>query len=68
LRRIDIVDVFRQPVHVPEIVEQTIRLKVLVLWLQEGVIHEEAARRARAAGVQVFMDLCILKEHRMRMQ
>jgi len=39
-----------------------------VLWLQEGVIHEEAAKRARAAGVQVFMDLCILKEHRMRMQ
>ncbi len=65
--KIDIVNVFRLPVYVPEIVEQTIQLKIPVLWLQEGVIHEQAAERAVAAGIQVFMDLCILKEHRKRL-
>ena len=64
--RIDIVDVFRRPEAVPEIVDDVIRLKLPVLWLQETVIHEEAAARARKAGVNVIMDLCILKEHRAR--
>ena len=61
--KIDIVNVFRQSSYVPEIVEEAIKLKAPVLWLQEGVIHEQAAERARQAGIQVFMNLCILKEH-----
>ena len=63
---IDVVDVFRRPEFVPEIVEETIRLKIPALWLQEGVIHETAAKRARDAGLTVIMDRCILKEHRAR--
>ncbi|HWR37293.1 MAG TPA: CoA-binding protein [Clostridia bacterium] len=65
---IDIVDVFRRPDAVPEIVDQAIRLKIPVLWLQETVVHEEAAQRARDAGIFVVMDRCILKEHRARMR
>ena len=64
--KIDIVDVFRRSEFVPEIVDQAIRLKVPAIWLQEGVIHEEAAEKARKAGIFVVMDLCILKEHRKR--
>jgi hypothetical protein len=64
--KIDIVDVFRRSDAVPEIVEQTIQIKAPAIWLQEGVIHEEAAERARKAGISVVMDLCILKEHRKR--
>lgn len=64
--KIDMVDVFRRPEFVPEIVEETIRLKIPSLWLQEGVIHEAAARKARDAGISVVMDRCILKEHRAR--
>jgi len=62
--KIDIVDVFRRSDAVPEIVEQAIQIKAPAIWLQEGVIHEEAAERARLAGTFVVMDLCILKEHR----
>ena len=61
---IDIVDIFRRPEFVPQIVEAAIRKGVRVIWMQEGVIHEEAARRAEAAGVTVIMDRCILKDHR----
>jgi len=63
---VDLVDVFRQPRFVPEIVEEAILLKIPALWLQEGVIHKAAADKAREAGLTVFMDLCILKEHRAR--
>ncbi len=66
--KIDIVDVFRRPEFVPEIVEQTIHLKVPALWLQETVVHEQAAEKARKAGIFVVMDKCILKEHRVRMR
>jgi uncharacterized protein len=59
---IALVNVFRAPSHVPEIVEDTIRLKIPYLWLQEGVIDEEAAAWAEAAGVKVVMDRCILKD------
>jgi hypothetical protein len=62
--KIDIVNVFRRSDAVPEIVEQSIQIKAPAIWLQEGVIHEEAAERARQAGIFVVMDLCILKEHR----
>ena len=64
--KIDLVNVFRRSVFVPEIVDEVIRLKLPALWLQEGVIHEEAAEKARQAGIFVVMDRCILKEHRAR--
>jgi uncharacterized protein len=65
--KIDIVNVFRRPECVPEIVDQAIRLKVPAIWLQESVIHHAAAQKAREAGILVIMDECILKEHRTRL-
>lgn len=62
--RIDIVDIFRRPEHVPDIVESAIRVGAGAIWMQEGVVHEEAAEKARQAGLAVVMDRCILKEHR----
>ena len=62
--KIDIVDVFRRPDAVPAIVDEVIALRLPALWLQETVVHENAARKAQAAGVLVVMDKCILKEHR----
>ena len=64
--RIDLVDVFRRPEYVDEIVDQTMHLKIPALWLQEDVINEGAAEKARQAGIFVVMDRCILKEHRIR--
>jgi uncharacterized protein len=61
--RIDVVDVFRDPVYVPEIVKDVIRLKIPYLWLQEGVCHDEAAGWAEADGIGLVMDRCMLKEH-----
>jgi predicted CoA-binding protein len=61
---VDIVDIFRRSEYVPEIVEEAIRIGAKTVWMQEGVIHEDAARRALAAGLEVVMDRCILKEHR----
>jgi predicted CoA-binding protein len=61
---IDIVNIFRRSDQVPEIVESAIRVKAKAVWMQEGVIHEEAAAKARAAGLTVVMDRCLLKEHR----
>lgn len=61
---VDIVDIFRRPEHVPEIVDAAIRIGARCVWMQEGVVHEEAAGKARAAGLEVVMDRCILKEHR----
>jgi predicted CoA-binding protein len=61
---VDIVNVFRQSRFVPEIVEAAIRIGAKGVWMQEGVVHEEAAQRAREAGLEVVMDRCILKEHR----
>ena len=59
---IEIVNIFRRPEYVLEIVDAAIRRGAKVVWMQEGVIHEEAAQRARAAGLEVVMDRCILKE------
>ncbi|MGA9644155.1 MAG: CoA-binding protein [Terriglobales bacterium] len=64
--KIDLVDVFRRPEFVDEIVEQAIQLKIPAIWLQEDVINQAAAEKARRAGMFVVMDLCILKEHRAR--
>lgn len=65
--RIDIANIFRRPEFVEEIVDQAIQLKIPAIWMQEGVIHERAAEKAREAGIFVFMDRCILKEHRARL-
>jgi predicted CoA-binding protein len=59
----EIVDIFRRPEYVPDIVESAIRLKAKVIWMQLGVVHEAAAARARAAGLEVVMDRCILQDH-----
>jgi len=64
--KIDIVNIFRRPEFVEEIVDQAIQLKVPAIWMQEGVIHEKAAEKARQARIFVVMDRCILKEHRQR--
>ena len=64
--KIDLVDIFRRPEFVPEVVDQAIALAVSAVWMQEGVIHEQAAEKARQAGIFVVMDRCILKEHRAR--
>jgi predicted CoA-binding protein len=64
--KIDIVNIFRRPEFVEEIVDEAIRLKVPAIWMQEDVIHEKAAEKARQAGIFVVMDRCILKEHRAR--
>jgi len=64
--KVDIVDVFRRSEYVPDIVDEAIRLKLPAIWLQEDVIHEAAAEKAREAGIFVVMDRCILKEHRAR--
>jgi len=61
--KIDIVNIFRRPDAVPEVVDQAIQLKVPAIWMQEGVVHEQAAEKAREAGIFVVMDRCILKEH-----
>ena len=60
---IDVVDIFREPAVVPEIVEQAIARQAKVIWMQLGVIHEEAALRAREAGLEVVMDRCMKIEH-----
>jgi predicted CoA-binding protein len=64
--KIDLVNIFRRPEFVEEVVDQAIQLKVPAVWMQEDVIHEKAAEKARQAGIFVVMDSCILKEHRAR--
>ena len=61
--KVDIVDIFRRSETVPAVIESAIRIGARAVWMQEGVIHSEAAERARRAGLTVVMDLCILKEH-----
>ena len=64
--RVDIVDIFRRPEFVPEIVDSAIRIGARGIWMQEGVVHAQAAEKARSAGLFVIMDSCILKEHAKR--
>jgi uncharacterized protein len=63
---IDLVDVFRRPEYVDEIVDQAIQMKIPAIWMQEDVINERAAEKARKAGMFVVMNRCVLKEHRAR--
>jgi uncharacterized protein len=64
--KIDIVNIFRRPEFVEEVVDQAIQLKVPAIWMQEEVINEKAAEKARKAGIFVVMNRCILKEHKAR--
>src|SRR5438309_372269 len=64
--KIDIVNVFRRAEEVPPVVESAIRIGARVVWMQSGIANEEAAEKARAAGVTVIEDACILVEHRRR--
>jgi len=61
--RIDLVDVFRAPQHVDEIVDQCIELRLPAIWLQDGVVNPQAARRARDAGIKVVMDRCVYRDY-----
>ena len=64
--KVDIVNIFRRPEFVEEIVDQAIQLKIPAIWMQEEVINEKAADKARKAGIFVIMDRCILKDHKAR--
>lgn len=60
---VEVVDIFRRPEYVPPIVEEAIKIGARVIWMQEGIVNEEAASRAREAGLEVVMDRCMKKEH-----
>jgi len=62
--KVDVVDVFRRPDAVPPIVDDAIAIGARVVWMQDGVVHPAAAAKARAAGLEVVMDDCMLREHR----
>ena len=62
--KVDLVDIFRRSIDVPPVIEAAIRIKASAVWLQLGIVHEEAARAARAAGIDVVMDRCTAIEHR----
>lgn len=62
--KIDIVDIFRRPENVPEIVDSAVRIGARVVWMQEGIVHAAAAGKAEDAGITVVMDKCMMKEHR----
>ncbi|MCX9084412.1 MAG: CoA-binding protein [Candidatus Methanoperedens sp.] len=61
--KIDIVDIFRRSEAIPPIVDEAITIKAKVVWMQEGIVNEEAAAKARAAGIEVVMDRCMKKEY-----
>lgn len=63
---VDIVDIFRRPEHVPAIVDQAIEIGARAVWMQQGISHPEAARKAEAAGLTVVQDRCIALEHSKR--
>ena len=65
-RKSTLSNVFRRSDAVPGVVEQAIQIKAPAIWMQEGVVHEEATEKARQAGILRREDLCILKEHRKR--
>ena len=62
--QVDVVQVFRKPEDVPPIVDEAVKISAKVVWMQEGISHQEAARKAREAGLQVVMDACMRVTHR----
>jgi predicted CoA-binding protein len=60
--RVDVVDIFRKNEAVPQIVDEAIQINARVIWMQEGVVHQEAAAKAEAAGLDVVMDRCLYQE------
>ncbi|MFC1783892.1 CoA-binding protein [Planctomycetota bacterium] len=60
---VDIVVIFRKPEFVPDVVESAIKKNIRVVWMQEGIVHNASADRARQKGMKVVMDRCIMKEH-----
>lgn len=62
---VDIVDIFRRPIDVPPVVDAAIEIGASVVWMQLGIIHKEAAEKARAAGIDVVMDRCTSIEHQL---
>ncbi|MDD5474016.1 MAG: CoA-binding protein [Candidatus Methanoperedens sp.] len=61
--KVDVVDIFRRSEAVPPIVDEAIAIKARVVWMQEGIVNEEAAAKAREAGIEVVMDKCMKKEY-----
>jgi hypothetical protein len=66
--QVDIVDIFRRSEEVAGIVDEAIKMGAKVVWMQEGIVNERAAAKARDAGLEVIMDMCMMKEHRKMMK
>ncbi len=62
--KVDVVDIFRRPEAIPPIADEAIKIKIAAIWMQLGIVNEEAAAKARAAGIEVVMDRCMKIEYR----